>query len=374
MGRPRKYNVTIPGLSCFIDKRTKRVYWRYKHPVTGKFHGLGTDEDSAREIAVEANSRLAEHKMGQLLTARDNISKHIGEGISVSGWLDRYWEIQEERQRIGEIKAITVNQKKNPVNVMRQHLGNNIISEVTVRDVTEILNDYKIRGLNGMAKVVRSLMIDVFKEAQQAGEVPPGYNPAQASRQPRVKVERQRLTLEEWSGIYDRAGSSLPYLQKSMLLAIVTGQRLGDISNMKFSDVWDNHLHVIQNKTGSRIAIPLSIQCKAINITLSEIISMCRDSIVSPYLLHHHHSVARAKRGGRIQEQTITGAFSAARDASGIKWKEGTPPTFHEQRSLSERLYREQGIDTKSLLGHKNQQMTDKYNDDRGRNWTVIAV
>lgn len=143
---------------------------------------------------------------------------------------------------------------------------------------------------------------------------------------------------------------------------------------MKFSDVWDNHLYVIQNKTGSRIAIPLSIQCKAINITLSEIISMCRDSIVSPYLLHHHHSVARAKRGGRIQEQTITGAFSAARDATGIKWKEGTPPTFHEQRSLSERLYREQGIDTKSLLGHKNQKMTDKYNDDRGRNWTVITV
>lgn len=97
MGRPRKYNVTIPGLSCFIDKRTKRFYWRYKHPVTGKFHGLGTDKDSAREIAVEANSRLAEHKMGQLLTARDNISKHIGESISVSGWLDRYWEIQEER-------------------------------------------------------------------------------------------------------------------------------------------------------------------------------------------------------------------------------------------------------------------------------------
>ena len=37
-----------------------------------------------------------------------------------------------------------------------------------------------------------------------------------------------------------------------MLLAIVTGQRLGDISRMKFSDIWDDHLHVEQEKTGSK--------------------------------------------------------------------------------------------------------------------------
>jgi Phage integrase family. len=159
-----------------------------------------------------------------------------------------------------------------------------------------------------------------------------------------------------------------------MLLAVVTGQRLGDISNMKFADIWDNHLHVTQSKTGARIAIPLDLRCDELEVSLGQVISMCRDRIVSPYLLHHHHTVARAKRGGRIQEQTISGAFSDARDASGLKWADGTPPTFHEQRSLSERIYRAQGIDTKLLLGHKNQQMTDKYNDDRGREWTVIAV
>jgi Bacteriophage lambda integrase, N-terminal domain. len=111
MARPRKYNVTIPGLSCFTDARTKKVYWRYKHPVTGKFHGLGTDEEAARMIAAEANSRLAEQKMSQLLIARDKISRNLGEGISVSGWLDRYWKIQEERCALGEIKPITLNQK-----------------------------------------------------------------------------------------------------------------------------------------------------------------------------------------------------------------------------------------------------------------------
>jgi hypothetical protein len=33
---------------------------------------------------------------------------------------------------------------------------------------------------------------------------------------------------------------------------------------------------------------------------------------------------------------------------------DGTPATFHEQRSLAERLYEAQGIDTKNL-GHKSQ-------------------
>ena len=35
---------------------------------------------------------------------------------------------------------------------------------------------------------VRSVLIDVFKEAQHAGEASPGYNPALATKQPRRKV------------------------------------------------------------------------------------------------------------------------------------------------------------------------------------------
>lgn len=374
MARPRKYNITIPGLSCYTDARTKKVYWRYKHPITGKFHGLGTDEEAARMIAAEANSRLAEQKMNQLLMVRDKISRTIGEGISVSGWLDRYWKIQEERQRLGEIKPITVKQKKNPVKVMRENIGNKQLSDVSVRDIADILEPYKERGQAIMAQVVRRVIIDVFKEAQHAGEVPPGYNPAQATKNPKAKVQRQRLDLDEWMRIYEEASSYQPYLRRSMQLALVTGQRLSDIANMKFSDIWDDHLHIEQEKTGSRLAIPLSLRCNAIGITLREVIAECRDRIVSPYLLHHHHSISTAKRGGKIGYQSITSAFSKARDSSGLKWSKGTPPTFHEQRSLAERLYRDQGIDTMSLLGHKNQQMTDKYNDDRGKGWTIIAV
>lgn len=374
MGRPRKYNVDVPGLSCYTDARTKKVYWRYKHPVSGKFHGLGDNEAEAKNIAVEANARLAQQQMGQLITARDKISRDMGKGISVSSWLDIYWKIQEERLQDGELKASSVNQKKAPIKVMRAVIGNKIISEVSVRDIADILSPYKERGQLVMAQVVRRVIIDVFKEAQHAGEVSPGYNPATATKQPKSKVKRQRLSLDEWKIIFSTAEGMQTYLQRAMLLAVLTGQRLGDIVAMKFSDVWDDHLHIIQGKTGARLAIPLSLRCNALNVTLKEVISRCRDGIVSPYVLHHHHTVASAKRGGPIKGKTVTSTFSSARDASDLTWKEGTPPTFHEQRSLSERLYRDQGVDTKSLLGHKNQIMTDKYNDDRGKEWITIAV
>lgn len=81
-----------------------------------------------------------------------------------------------------------------------------------------------------------------------------------------------------------------------------------------------------------------------------------------------------AERGAQVKSNTITMNFSKARDKAEINWGVGTPATFHEQRSLSERLYKEQGIDTRILLGHKNQNQTDRYHDDRGKNWTTVRI
>lgn len=159
-----------------------------------------------------------------------------------------------------------------------------------------------------------------------------------------------------------------------MLLALVTGQRLGDISKMKFSDIWDDHLHVEQEKTGSKIAIPLSLRLNTINWSLRDIIARCRDYAVSPYLVHFFRSTSQAERGAQVKSNTLTMNFSKARDLAGIDWGDGTPATFHEQRSLSERLYREQGIDTQKLLGHKSPNQTARYHDDRGKDWVTLAI
>ncbi|WP_346775673.1 hypothetical protein [Erwinia sp. JH02] len=109
-------------------------------------------------------------------------------------------------------------------------------------------------------------------------------------------------------------------------------------------------------------------------MSLREVIAICRDSILSPWILHQRHSQGNCKPGEKLKKHSITITFSRARDKSELSWSSGTPPSFNEQRSLSERLYRDQGIDTQTLLGHKSRSMTDKYNDDRGKEWTVVAV
>lgn len=80
------------------------------------------------------------------------------------------------------------------------------------------------------------------------GHVPPGYNPAQATKKPRNKVKRERLSFEEWEEIYKQSANHQHYLRCGMLLAVITGLRLGDITKMKFSDIWDGMLHVQQEK------------------------------------------------------------------------------------------------------------------------------
>ncbi|EEX1761839.1 TPA: phage integrase Arm DNA-binding domain-containing protein [Escherichia coli] len=372
--RPRKNNVSVPNLYPLYSRKVNKVYWRYKHPITGKFHALGTNETEAIAIATEANTRLAEQRTRQILAISDRIATSKGKAITTSTWLDRYQAIQNDRLKSGDIKLNTYKQKAKPVSLLRERAGLKLISAVDVRDIAQLLDEYIAAGQPRMAQVVRSVLIDVFKEAQHYGEVPPGYNPALATKQPRRKITRQRLSLEEWKKIFDIADASHRYMGNAMLLALVTGQRLGDISRMKFSDIWDDHLHVIQEKTGSKIAIPLSLRLNAINWSLRNVVARCRDYAVSPYLVHFFRTTSQAERGAQVKANTLTMNFSKARDLAGIDWGEGSPATFHEQRSLSERLYKEQGLNTQKLLGHKTQQQTDRYHDDRGKGWSKVAL
>lgn len=372
--RPRKNNVSVPNLYPLYSRKVNKVYWRYKHPVTGKFHALGTNEAEAIAIATEANTRLAEQRTRQILAISDRIATSKGKAITTSTWLDRYQAIQDDRLKSGDIRLNTYKQKAKPVSLLRERAGMKLISAVDVRDIAQLLEEYISAGQPRMAQVVRSVLIDVFKEAQHYGEVPSGYNPALATKQPRRKITRQRLSLEEWQKIFDIADASHRYMGNAMLLALVTGQRLGDISRMKFSDIWDDYLHVVQEKTGSKIAIPLSLRLNAINWSLRDVVARCRDYAVSPYLVHFFRSTSQAERGSQVKSNTLTMNFSKARDLAGIDWGEGSPATFHEQRSLSERLYKEQGLDTQKLLGHKTQRQTDRYHDDRGKGWSKVAL
>lgn len=197
-------------------------------------------------------------------------------------------------------------------------------------------------------------------------------NPAKAVRMPRCSVRRRRLALDEWRKIYEHARDHRPpWVHRLFLLALVTGQRRGDLVKMRFTDVWahDNgceYLHVEQAKTGMRVAIPLDLRLDVIGVSVREAIELCRDyAHLEPdgdgYLL-------RKTTAKPPCPESMSWRFEQSREA--VLPPETVPgrrpPTLHECRSLSAREYRKLGIDAMALLGHSRQAMTDLYLNDRG--------
>lgn len=376
--RPRKHNINVPNLYSKLDKRTEKVYWQYRHPLTGQFIGFGTDPDAAKLAATELNRLLAQQEAAQsfaLIDMVNNKTVNSKKSIRMGVWIGRYLQLQEERLKNNEIKINTLKSRKTCTNVLAERMPDTGMQDVTTKMLAAITDEYKANGKARMAQTLRSVWIDLFKEAQHAGEVEPGYNPALATRKVVVRVSRSRLSPEMWKAIFEAAGKMAPYVQNSMLLAVVTGQRRGDIAKMKFSDVWDGHLHVEQQKTGAKLAIPLTLRCEMLDITLAQVIKRCRDRVVSPWLLHHVVSSGIVKAGDQVGENSLSVSFKLAVDGTSLSVESGkTMPTFHEQRSLSERLYEGQGINTQQLLGHSSDRMTAQYHNDRGLDWVKVKV
>ncbi|HGJ5899562.1 tyrosine-type recombinase/integrase, partial [Arsenophonus apicola] len=209
------------------------------------------------------------------------------------------------------------------------------------------------------AKILRVSLIDCFKEASASGLIQ--SNPAELTKTPKIKIQRSRLSLNEFNTILSFIDDKNSWLSQAMQLALVTGQRISDISKMKWTDVYDNKLWVVQQKTGTKIAIPLNIEI--INIKLSTLIKVNESN--SEYIIND--------KSKKFSLEKISKNFAKLRDKTQLSW-EGLPPSFHEIRSLSARLYTEKmgSQFAQKLLGHKSAEMTAKYQDDRSNGWIEL--
>lgn len=396
----RKHNINIPNLYCKLDKRTSRVYWQYRDPITGKFFSLGTDAEQAKRAADLANRaderRVALSEILDLKTQVEalervyRITTHsqvipvghrppgatlenpLGTNPSLKAWRKKYESIIKRRLDRKEIVLKTADKLLHAYRVLVDATGDTPASAINTRTLAQLLDGYIDSGRVSMAQSLRSSWTDIFKELQHAGDVPPGYNPALATKRPQTKVTRQRLQLDEWRKIYSVAPQPL---KSAMLIALMTGQRRGDVVKMKHADIWDGLLHVEQSKSGNRIAIPLDLYCAELGMTLRDAIEICKSSTPSPYIVNYAEPSRGVRAGSCLSAATLTLLFSTARDSAGIKTAPGkTPATFHEIRSLAERTYSKQKINTQNLLGHSSQKMTDVYHDSRDDSWLVLAI
>lgn len=354
--RPRsRRNTGLP-----LNVYTNRGAYVWRHPVTGKVYGLGSNRQAAFAQAHEANLTVLD-----LLEKPRLVHRIVGQPETLSEWIETYKGILDKRYDDEKIAKSTRDNMKQRCNTITEAIGKTILKEVSTRTVADFLKRYD--GKERMAQAMRSLLLDIFREAIAAGWCE--RNPVQVTRAERVETKRQRLSLDQFMAIHTKAKEQGPiWLVHFLELALLTGQRRGDLAKMRYRDMKDGCLNVIQQKNkkadavGHKVAIPLELQIAG--FSLQATIASTRN-VVSQYLVHHIKQAGRAKVGNKIREHTIAEEFAAIREEVGIVGD--NPPTIHEIRSLSARLYKDKYGEefAQALLGHKSAKMAALYQDER---------
>lgn len=295
---------------------------------------------------------------------------------TLSDWAVIYSQIVTSKP----ITKKTISNREHHHKRILAHLGGQEIGLIRPHDIAGVIS----RVYETHPHTAKRMLIevrDMFQQAVDYGWI--DRNPAASLKPLKVKVSRLRLTLKEWLAIRDYSEkNSPPWVSRMVALALVTGQRRGDLMKMKFSDVWSDDgvecLHVIQDKTGARISIPLDLRIDVIGMSVRDAIESCRS--YAKLVDGEDSCLVRKSTGKPLVGASMSWRFEQAREgALGLHKGDGAPPSLHECRSLSERIYREQGINTMTLLGHTSQGMTDLYNDDRGLSakegrWKVVSL
>lgn len=361
--RPRKTPFRDLPPNLYARKIGQVLYYQYRDPITHKFLALGTNKD---EAILDAHALNADAFATKRATRLAYAKKETGP--TFADWIVRYTDIvNRERQP----RPNTIRTRDNALKRAVLHLGTVPIDQVTVLQVAEILSALTDDGKDRMALLVRSTLMDVFRVAKSEGLVT--SNPAADTRPPRATVKRERLTLDTFLAIAAVAEHEEAWIANSMWLALLTGQRRESIVAMEFAHYREGHLHIAQGKTGALVRIDARIGLHAVSMTIADVIARCRDNVVSRWMLHHSTRRRGATPGQPVHIDSISKKFALCRDRTGLPWGPH-PPTYHEIRSLSARLYKAEGRDPQTLLGHKNAAMTAVYTDARGAEWVTVGL
>jgi enterobacteria phage integrase len=265
---------------------------------------------------------------------------------------------------------------------IREAHGTLACHALTVKHCADLIQSEIDAGHKRTAQALRSRYVAVCAKGMTLGWL--DSNPAEPTDAGEVVVQRGRLTLDAFRAIYAKAAEVKDWLPGAMILALVSGQDRSTIAGLRRSvNIGPEFLRVKRGKTGVEIDIPLGLRLGVVGMTLAEALKACESGIRSlkagrDYVIHHRREFGNAPLGGKVHPDNISEAFTEARRLAGIP--DALPggklaPTFHEIRSLAKRLYKAQGdVDSKALLGHLTDEMSDLYGNPRGAEPIRVAV
>lgn len=360
---PRRRNSSRRGFPPNLYER--KGYYSWRHPVTREEFGIGRDKVAAFTEAIEANVLLAkqQHKPRLVDRITGNADRSLGT------WLPIHRKMLEARDP--PLSANTLRSYKSLSGRTLATFG----ADIPVRSITPLMIAYELGKLADMPRLAqawRGFMKESFREAIVKGWL--DENPVRDTRSARVVVKRARLTYPVLAQVY--AACDVAWLKNAIALALVSGQRREDISNAKVADVREKAWWCDQGKTGAKVALPFDLRLDVFGMSLGEVYEQCRQTgVLSKYLIHQTEARGNSPVGQKMWKDTISRRFTDVMASLKLDFEGKEPPTFHEIRSLSERLYAAQGnVNTQELLGHKDPRTTQLYHDARGAEWVRVTV
>lgn len=170
-------------------------------------------------------------------------------------------------------------------------------------------------------------------------------NPCVGIRRHAEPKRTRLLTDGEWRTIRSYAG---PRLRAIMSIALLTGQRIGDVLSIRRSQITDEGIEFEQRKTGKRLVVRWSPDLRA---AVADALALQRVPALTLFV----------GRGGKAPDyRSVHLQFAEAARAAGV-----TDARLNDQRAQSATEARRQGKDATQLLGHSSSGMTQRYLRDR---------
>lgn len=361
-------------------------YFSWRNPLTGKEMGIGrVTLGDAKAQASEANIAVAGMRDKPRL-----VDRLLGrEDTSWRAWLLEYEKrigVVDSPDHVPDRKLApnTLKTYRAQVNKIRQVWADSLdlpMARVTTRIIADGLKTFKTKQARN-AQAIRSRLLHCFDAAIAEGWTE--TNPVTVTDEVTVTVQRSRLTWEVFQALYAKMPAGR--LKNATALALVSGQARETVVAAQFSQVgtvtppggepvecW----RVTRGKTGAMIAIPLDLRLEVFGMSLRDVLRQCRATgVASKFMVHTSERRQRGSRlGAPYQINRLSKDFSDAVEALGLDWGAKQPPTFHELRSLSKRLYTAQGgVDTVDLLGHADEKIGQLYADARGSEYKLVRV
>lgn len=334
--------------------------FKYRNPVTKRETRLGVDKAKAFAAAKKLNSLLMPSSdlvakvMGTEKTVADAIKVFRADDIPGRKWAPKTAEVYES-----------------VIRRIEGGFGDRELHGLSVKDCAEFIR--AVTPSPRSRQQFRLVLSWILACAVEEGWM--DDNPALATRKFTHERKRERLTLDVYRSIWEKAPT---WVRNAMDLSLLTLLRREDVVSLKFADVRAGSLWVVPTKTEDSTGVRLQI---AVGLELEALLQRARDDVVSPFIVHRLPEKARPqeKRAKarthhtQVLPEQLSRAFADARDEAGVDGV--NPPTFHEIRSLGGALLQQAGWtlqQVQALMGHSSETMTKVYLEGHDTPWQQV--